>query len=373
MWILLCAVASGCSAPTSLEVALTAASSTPASVTVSIYDRFGAVLRDHQFTGLGLMPIASRANSFLVQLADRDAALRLVARTDGGLFAATTTSVRAHHAEQATLMLSTLVDSDGDNVPDLVDNCPTLGNADQVDSDGDGSGDACAASDGGVLHGPSLCPGPFAFCEGFETDAIDNTRWNTGVGFSSGVTISADTVQRMRGRSSLKAHVDAPLGDTIGLHLGQNRTQTLMPAYTRVFVYLPSVNMSLTWLLSMAQTGTLDRLAITPDLDQRSYHLDSALPNTSSVSSLTGPVTGRWICLEWKVQNGAGPSNGGEMTLTVDNLDGTAPSVLTSAPFYANPFQFTFELGFNASSPGKPFDIWFDELAIDSAPIGCSR
>jgi hypothetical protein len=36
-----------------------------------------------------------------------------------------------------------LPDQDGDGVPDEIDNCPTVPNADQVDTDGDGVGDAC--------------------------------------------------------------------------------------------------------------------------------------------------------------------------------------------------------------------------------------
>ncbi len=34
-------------------------------------------------------------------------------------------------------------DTDGDNTPDCNDNCPSLSNANQIDSDGDGWGDAC--------------------------------------------------------------------------------------------------------------------------------------------------------------------------------------------------------------------------------------
>ena len=36
-----------------------------------------------------------------------------------------------------------VLDADGDGVPDAIDNCPQMANADQADFDGDGSGDVC--------------------------------------------------------------------------------------------------------------------------------------------------------------------------------------------------------------------------------------
>lgn len=63
-----------------------------------------------------------------------------------------------------------IVDQDGDGVKDLIDNCPTIPNADQANYDGDAFGDACDTDDDndGVLDTEDLFP--FDPTESVDTD-----------------------------------------------------------------------------------------------------------------------------------------------------------------------------------------------------------
>ena len=56
----------------------------------------------------------------------------------------------------ASPTVCTMVDTDGDSVPDLIDNCPYTYNPDQTDSVGNGIGDACRCGDvsgDGIVNG----------------------------------------------------------------------------------------------------------------------------------------------------------------------------------------------------------------------------
>lgn len=70
--------------------------------------------------------------------------------------------------ESETFAIDNRPDLDEDGVPDVVDNCPAVGNLDQADGDGDGVGDACDAClntvPGATVDGqgcPPVVPGDF--------------------------------------------------------------------------------------------------------------------------------------------------------------------------------------------------------------------
>jgi hypothetical protein len=55
-------------------------------------------------------------------------------------------------------------DRDGDDVPNVEDNCPDFANADQLDSDGDALGDVCDDSGAGGDNTNNLSDGDEAGC-----------------------------------------------------------------------------------------------------------------------------------------------------------------------------------------------------------------
>jgi len=87
---------------------------------------------------------------------------------------------RYHDPQDSTTPVVTGVcsDNDADSVQDDIDNCPTVSNTDQTDSDGDGIGDACASGCGnGMIDGVEDCDGADlggASCqsEGFDTGSL---------------------------------------------------------------------------------------------------------------------------------------------------------------------------------------------------------
>jgi hypothetical protein len=135
----------GCGA-TSARVSVDLATGpAPAQLRISAYDRFGPLLLDDN--KMSALPTA-----FTALLPDLSQHVRVV--VDGGqVIGATGIDTQAHAQVSANVALAppasddAHLDSDGDGIPDTVDNCPRVANPDQRAMAGGPIGDACLGAD----------------------------------------------------------------------------------------------------------------------------------------------------------------------------------------------------------------------------------
>ena len=112
------------------------------------------------------------------------------------------------------VLVFNVLDSDGDGVPDVSDNCPDDANPGQEDTDGDGQGDACDNDDDGdgIADASDNCP--LTFNPGQE----DTDGDGTGDACDGDETVTADRDSFIRPGAKNRNEGINPL-----LHLGQSR------------------------------------------------------------------------------------------------------------------------------------------------------
>ncbi len=134
-------------------------------------------------------------------------------------------------------------DADGDGVPDWADNCPTVGNPDQMDSDGNGQGDACDpladVSVAVAVSNPVPADGEvvtftitFTNFGPYPVSAVDYAR---GIGFVSctGVPGSGTTAPTPLGSLAVGQTVTQTISYTAGTTCSANVSATVLNAVPR--------------------------------------------------------------------------------------------------------------------------------------------
>ena len=140
-----------CTSPTVLFVNVSsgdAASATLTAATVSLFDSNGLLARRT------VQAANYRAGSPCTACPDRAEPVRVAVVGEGGAdpVLGATAVVLAPHAEVTAnvVLKADLADSDGDGVPDSIDDCPSTPDADQQNTSGSGPGDACRSGDLGA-------------------------------------------------------------------------------------------------------------------------------------------------------------------------------------------------------------------------------
>ena len=414
----------GCSdAPTTLlvDVSLASGSPPPQSLSVSVYDTRGP-LTLHASTRSASLP-----GQIVVRgLPTESQRVRVVVTgvaASTSLMGGVAVQTQAHQQVQTALLLdSAIIDSDGDGVPDGLDDCDGVANADQKDSDGDGVGDACASQvDAGVLDqataddlagldlagvdlattppppdlatvrdgappivdlgsafNPDLKPSSCAslspkplLCEDFEASAtLDNSLW----------TVSAspvmDSAFSHRGQRSLHMHspaINAGGVESLGQMFEQRSFQgfTGSDLYVRLWAYAPKApagSDSVRIVSTEQPASPYDGLGVM--LTPTNLLLEDWETTFRVQTSTTAPTFASWGCYELHVV--LSPTNG-TFTLSGQNI----PSVGTiTGKTQPTPAVGQISIGpyFYMPVASQPvYYLWVDDIIVDNKPIGCDR
>jgi hypothetical protein len=230
--------------------------------------------------------------------------------------------------------------------------------------------DAGVAVDPGVAAPPAAgCAGSmYALCEDFESAALDSKVWKLT---QSKGTVSLDTTRGARGsKSSVHVHVEPGSDTTVGLT--ESKTFPLLKAglFARAFIFIPDA-MSTSLFTGDRHSRLIYAQGAEPygeyalgiwngGLIQNHYSKSDDSQDTKML-----PPFDVWFCLEYELDSAAGNVKAylNDMEITALRHDAWPASNIDTLMFGVDRY---------GSFPVAE-DIWFDDLAVDSKRIGCTR
>jgi hypothetical protein len=234
---------------------------------------------------------------------------------------------------------------------------------------GTSGGDAGTSNAGAGGQSPSVgCKGSaFALCDDFEGAAIDG-MWKLT---QSKGTITLDAARGARGsKTSAHVHVDAGSDTMVGLVETKTFPALKAALFARAFIYIPSTNTSSLFMgdrhsrLIYAQgQNPYGEYALgiwNGGLIQNHYS-----KSDDSVDTKMLPPFDTWFCLEYELDSAAG-------NVKAYLNDSEITDLRHSGWPAASIDQLMFGVDRYGSFPVAE-DIWFDDVAVDSAKIGCVR
>ncbi|MDB4966109.1 MAG: uncharacterized protein JWN44_1798 [Myxococcales bacterium] len=381
----------GCATPTTVRVDVALADGPqPTALTVSVYDQHRArVLRQIEH---GTLP----GTLVLVLDGSQEWPLRIVVEGEGSPLTLGGARVSTAPRRQVTVpvqLSTTTVDTDGDSVPDDLDNCPSVANVDQGDVQGSGLGDACqqdtfdGGSDGmndlsmpGDLAVVPSCStvGGVLFCEDWESSTTINTpKWALLVAASDVAEINTDLRFVHRGAHSLHLHL-APTaqGTAHGAQIGESAT-------------FPTVNNAPTfwvraWFLVPAApaVGNDVRLLVTDNaastqgmgvnVNASRLSLQDYIGSSPQSDSTAAPTFGNWSCFVWRIDVSSTAT--GSISLTGLNVPSVAPisSAITEPPNGLTQARVGPFFG-NVAVAQPAYDVYVDDILIDTKALTCAQ
>jgi hypothetical protein len=216
--------------------------------------------------------------------------------------------------------------------------------------------------------GPVPCANSGAIlCEGFE-NGLDPNTWPTT--FANGGTVAVDSTNPHRGKNSL--HVTSfPVTTTPpGVYQAMAVHPVSLPQtfYARTYVYFSAVPPVAANAFMNAQQAEPAYLGIEVETQNGNWAITdyAASPNYSDDQG--GAASGgQWHCVEWLLTQ----TGGGATDVWLDGQELTGLNV--TGLFVPTLDEIMFGISFYQPPPQPQYDLWIDDIYVDTVPVGCAR
>jgi hypothetical protein len=226
--------------------------------------------------------------------------------------------------------------------------------------------DGGASADGGGGEGGRGCDGAAILCDDFEGTTIDSARWPILDQTGGSVTIDA-THTNDGSRGALHAHTDAVTQTGAAAVAGFVVHRGALPAhfFVRFFAYVasPAARDTPEILMNLQKDpGGMQLYVANSDLGFTSW---ANQPSLNAVSD-AALVLDAWHCIEWEVIEGSG-----QIGVWLDN---NVVQTLSLSNVVTPPYdQMKLGLAFGSPPVQSAFDVWLDDLRVETTQVGCSR
>jgi hypothetical protein len=230
-----------------------------------------------------------------------------------------------------------------------------------------GNGGGHGASGGGGGGVPTCVGSQAIICDSFEAPLLDTSTWFEA---TAGGTVTIDSVHVNSGERALHLHVNPVAQGEFGhAFIGEGTlSATADQLYARGYFYFPELSSMSFNLMGYGQGSdpfaALDVLVAPAG----NLQLFQSVSGQTQLDLGATPPIGEWFCVEWLVR--FEPDE--RVRLWFENDEST--DFDPAQPTVSDPRMQFFQVGplfYYPPSNLPAFDMWVDDVVVDSSPIGC--
>jgi hypothetical protein len=245
-------------------------------------------------------------------------------------------------------------------------------------TDGGPPGDSGPPSDvvqPDVMTAPVSCADAgVLLCEDFE-NGLDTVKWPSSDNTNATATI--DGTQHHRGAYALHTQMPALSTDGAAVNVAGDITHIVTlpsPVFIRTFVMFSSAPPQSVESFAVAAQSHSPYVGLQVELWESNggYAMtDWAASPTVNLNGGPQAAAGTWTCIEWELE----PPASGTATSTMDFwVDGTeVPNLHLTNITLSDVERLTFGIGFYQVTTLPAYDLWLDDIYVDTSRVGCDK